>query len=413
MTSFDTDPFPGRPKLLLIANGYSSHLHDWVDLLKDARFNIRVFAVPHTFPPYDWPVKTYITGLSHTAAIPESDTRQRMYPIVPKKTDPTWLPKTLKYRHLARGSSPEQWLAEIVRAWQPDIIQTLSISPASKFYYEAYKRFNLKGIGKWMLMIYGGTDIELERVHPKHSQYFREIITAADYVFGDTEHCIIAARDLGLSEAQIPRYYKFPGAGGVNVDEIVAQWRDNPPSKRRMLLWPKAYDGYYVISHAVFEALTLCWDDIQPCELVIPGMKEYAGMWFYKLPERIRDATQIPAHMSHDEFRALMLKARVMLAPSLLDGLPNVLPDAMASGAFPIVSPIDHLQEFMKDEENTLFAHNLYPQQIADAITRAMNDDALVDSAAQNNIEVVRRIADRDTIRQQVVQIYEEVAQKL
>lgn len=411
MTPFDIDPYPGRPKLLIIATGYSSHLHDWVDLIQDAHFNIRVFSVPHTAPPESWPVRTYITGLSHTAAIPESDTRRRMVPIVPKKTDPTWLPKSLKYRRLARSSSPEKWLAEIIHEWKPDIIQTLSISPASKFFYEAFKQYNLKGIGKWMLMIYGGTDIELERVHPVHSKYFREIITSADYVFGDTEHCIIAARDLGLRDEQIPAYYKFPGAGGVNVDEIVAKWRDNPPSKRRMLLWPKAYDGYYVISHAVFEALTLCWDDIQPCELVIPGMKEYAGMWFYKLPERIRSVAQIPPHLSHDEFRDLMLRARVMLAPSLLDGLPNVLPDAMASGAVPIMSPLDHFEPFLKDGENTVFAHNLYPQQIADAITRVMNDDALADRIAQNNIAVVKRIADRDTIRQQVIQIYEDAIQ--
>jgi hypothetical protein len=36
-----------------------------------------------------------------------------------------------------------------------------------------------------------------------------------------------------------------------------------------------------------------------------------------------------------------MARSRVMLAPSLVDGIPNSLYAAMACGAFPIVSPLD------------------------------------------------------------------------
>jgi uncharacterized protein (DUF2336 family) len=86
--------------------------------------------------------------------------------------------------------------------------------------------------------------------------------------------------------------------------------------------------------------------------------------------------------------------------------------DAMSCGAFPIVSPVSDLKEVLEAEKNTLFAHNLYPQEIADAITRAMNDNALVDSAAQNNLTLVRRIANREDVRQKLIENYEIVARE-
>jgi glycosyltransferase involved in cell wall biosynthesis len=84
----------------------------------------------------------------------------------------------------------------------------------------------------------------------------------------------------------------------------------------------------------------------------------------------------------------------------------------MACGAFPILSPIETVTSVVKNEENVLFARNLYPNEIADALARAMTDDALVDAAAERNLELVRRIASRDVIRPRVIEFYEELATK-
>ena len=105
-----------------------------------------------------------------------------------------------------------------------------------------------------------------------------------------------------------------------------------------------------------------------------------------------------------------MTTARVMLAPALTDGVPNSMYEAMACGAFPIVSPLETIFPVAKHEENVLFARNLYPHEIAEALTRAMTDDALVESAAQKNIELVSRVAGRDQIRPRVIEFYEKLA---
>jgi glycosyltransferase involved in cell wall biosynthesis len=106
----------------------------------------------------------------------------------------------------------------------------------------------------------------------------------------------------------------------------------------------------------------------------------------------------------------MMPEARVLLAPSLVDGTPNSMLEAMACGTFPIVSPLETIRHFVEHERNVLFARNLYPQEIADALVRAMSDDELVDAAAENNLELVRRFANRAQIRQRVIGLYEELA---
>ena len=82
-----------------------------------------------------------------------------------------------------------------------------------------------------------------------------------------------------------------------------------------------------------------------------------------------------------------------MLAPSLVDGTPNSMFEAMAAGALPIVSPLETIRAIVEDARNVLFAGNLYPDEIAEALVRAMTDDSFVDEASTVNLDLVRRLA--------------------
>lgn len=129
-------------------------------------------------------------------------------------------------------------------------------------------------------------------------------------------------------------------------------------------------------------------------------------MWFQTLPDDIRNSCYIEDRIPRDKLLELMSISRVMLAPSLSDGIPNTLYEAMAAGAFPVVSPLDTIKCVVSDEVNALFARNLYPDEIADALDRSMNDDELVDCGAKNSFELVREIADRESIKRNVSDYY-------
>jgi glycosyltransferase involved in cell wall biosynthesis len=159
-----------------------------------------------------------------------------------------------------------------------------------------------------------------------------------------------------------------------------------------------------------FEALKLCWERIQPCEVHLLSMTDESFMWFWTLPENIRRSCHANRRVPRAQVLDLMPRARVMLATALTDGVPNSMYEAMAAGAFPIVSPLATIQPVVKNEENVLFARDLYPHEIAAALERAMTDDALVTTAAANNLELVLRVAGRETIRPRVIEYYEKLA---
>jgi glycosyltransferase involved in cell wall biosynthesis len=154
----------------------------------------------------------------------------------------------------------------------------------------------------------------------------------------------------------------------------------------------------------------MVWDQIEPCEIymlvmTVPGTR----MWYRALPEKIRRHCHVEDRIPRQELMELLLRSRVMLAPSLVDGIPNSMLEAFAAGAFPIVSPLETISGVVKHEDNVLFARNLYPNEVADAILRAMTDDALVDRAADRNLELVRSIADRSIISPRVIRYYESL----
>jgi glycosyltransferase involved in cell wall biosynthesis len=93
-----------------------------------------------------------------------------------------------------------------------------------------------------------------------------------------------------------------------------------------------------------------------------------------------------------------------------MDGVPNVLYEAMACGAVPIVSPLPSITPVVQDGANVLFARNLHVQEITDAIVRAMTDDALADAIAHRNLQHVRQLADRARIGEAVAERYKEIA---
>ncbi len=404
---FESDSFPGKPRILFVGLGENSHTQSWIDLLERAPFNVRLFAMPTGIPPGDWDTPTYITAY----------TPARMNPRTRKSLYPEWQGGQLTKRAMARlilGNNSaeilrERWLANIIRRWQPDIVHTLGIEQGGEIYLQVRRKFGLEGIGKWVLQTRGGSDLALTHLDPERSKTLADVLQSCDQLISDNEENFRIARQLGVREDQFAPIAPVPGTGGIDIDSLRKKW-DGEPSSRRSIVCPKAYDSPWGKILPTFEALKLCWEKIQPCEIHMLSMNSESRTWFWSLPESIRRSSHPRERVPRAEVLKLLLSARVMLAPSLIDGVPNSMYEAMAAGAFPIVSPLDTLRPIVEHERNVLFARNLYPHGIAEALTRAMTDNALVDAAAKRNLALVRRIADRTEIRQRVVGFYEELA---
>jgi glycosyltransferase involved in cell wall biosynthesis len=376
-------------------------------LLDDAELNVRLFALPSGLPPHEWHVRTYVTANK------------------PDRLDPRWrrrlLPRSRTGQRVRKAitlgllgsfiEQQERWLASIINRWKPHVIHTFGLDPTGDFYLRVLQGRRLRWRAKWVAQIRGGPDLALRRLFPEHASRIRSILGEADQVVADNPLNLEYACALGMSDEKVQGLGVVSGVGGIDVDRLADAWPGPPSTRQRLILIPKAYEGMQNKTLPILEALRLAWDWIQPCEVHLLATIAETETWFQTLPQGIRDACRTSRRVPRHEVLDRMLQARVMLAPSLIDGTPNVMFEAMAAGAFPILSPLETITPLMENEQNVLFARNLYPSEIAEALVRAMGDDALVDRAAERNLELVRRIADRKTIKPRVVAFYQQLAE--
>jgi len=437
--NFEQDEFPDRPKILFVGFPESSHTHSWIDLIADAEFNVRLFALPSSNPPNDWPVKTYLTVPGTTRV--NSSNRKYIFPPPDNSisalssigysalqhnsiNSKPWLTKMLanginlldtidRYKH---PKSAEAALAHVITEWKPDIIHTLGFDSASYFYLRTRKEYNLDGYGRWVAQARGGPDLALQRFSPEFKDLIEEVLQTCHHFIADNQPNYDYALSAGVTKEKIlnPGMGIVSGAGGIDLQNLRNKWSLLPSQRERLIVWPKAYETYTAKAMPVFEAILKVWEKIQPCRIemlwmVQPDIK----IWYEKLfPDQIKGSCSIFGRLSRDETLTRMSKARIMLAPSLSDGIPNTMMEAMALGTTPIVSPLETIVPVVNNNENVVFARNLYPDDIAEALVRLMNNDELVDHLAKNNLSLIKEIADRDQVKQRALIFYNAVASK-
>jgi glycosyltransferase involved in cell wall biosynthesis len=407
--SLEKDTYPGKPKILFIGLAQSSHTQAWIDLLEGSQFNVRLFAMPAGggLPPSDWQVRTYISGTNFG-----KNTATRQYAGL------QGLFRTIYNRVAKRVGRPSLtsnvWLADVIKKWKPDIIHTLGLfdEQGGQFFLEARQKFRLESYGKWVLQLRGGSDLALRRHNPELGRIIQLALSECDQIICDNRTNIKYAAELGISPDKFASLVPLPGAGGLDLSAEVSQEMVLPSKRERIILWPKAYESQWSKALPVLEAIQTAWERIMPCEIYMLAVSPDIYDWYLSMPESIRKFCHIAERIPRQEVLSLMKQARILLAPSLIDGVPNSLYEAMAYGAFPIVSPLETIVPVVNQPENVLFARNLYPAEIADALIAAMNDDALVDRAAESNLNLVRTIANRQIIRTNIVNYYEQLAQK-
>ncbi len=394
--SFKTDPYPGKPKILFIGWPNSPHTVSWINLLENAPLNIRLFGLP-TLPPENWKVRTYLTAVQ-SEYNPRTVYDPGLRKILRTKFHDRYNLLTQLIPFMPRLWSDEKALAGVIKSWQPDVIHTLGFDPASYFYLRTRQEFGLEKIGRWVAQARGGPDLYLNRFDPGLFQNIENVIHNCDYFIADNPWNYEYARSLGLSENKLTEFGMVSGTGGMEINSLRSAWQDPPSRRKRIIYMPKAYDNQAVKGLSAMEGIRLAWPQIKPCKIILDWVVQpEMQMWIraclgQEIMESVEINPRLPREMSLDHSR----QARVMYAPSVLDGIPNSMLEAMCCGSFPIISPLESVQGIVEDGKHVLFARNLYPEELAQALIRAMKDDNLVDSAAVINLELVRQISNRE-----------------
>lgn len=296
---------------------------------------------------------------------------------------------------------------EIVAAARPDLVHALRIP-----FEGMLAAFTPPEIP--LIVSIWGNDLTL---HAGGSHWMaaatRRTLVRADALAAD------AARDLRLAAnwGFDPRKPSLlvPGNGGIDLDEIQAlRARAHPlddaiPAGVPLVINPRGFRPGSLRNDVFFQSIPLVLDRHPGVRFVCPGMaaQPEALDWIERL--KIREAVQLLPTLPQAQLWELFLRADAFVSPSVHDGTPNSLLEAMACGCLPIVGDIESMREWITPGVNGLLVDSSRAQSLAEAVLLALKNPTLRRTAAERNQQIISERADLNKVRLQVVEFYNSI----
>lgn len=376
-------------KILFISLAHSSHTISWINLFDEKNVDYFLFGVDGTYTDYFPSTRVY--RYQETAL-------ERRIRLIKSKL------RLINNEESYLENCELSYLKKLILRIRPNIIHTLGFEPAGYDFLKIFSQLKRSHDFSWVHTARGGPEMVFNKTN--NFERIKRILINCDFFIADNYQNYQYALEIGLKEEK--KFERLvPGTGGIDLELI--KRRKIPTINSRVIIFPKAYECIVSKALPVFEALKNCWDEIQPCTVIFTAVSEETRIWLSELPSYMRASFVIYDRVPREKLLDLYLEARVLIAPSLLDGIPNVLYEAMATGVVPIVSPIETLIDIFKNEENVIYARNLYINEIQEAITILMNDDLLVDKIVRNNLLMVKELADKSLIQDEFIKFYNRI----
>lgn len=385
-------------RILFCLDGHSTHAQEWMRLLEGTDWEVHAF-VGGAVPP------CRIDATFHTLdAKAENPAGNRLQPFWPFRRGVT---RVCRIRFGGGPDVESKRFAALARRLRPAIVHSLRLQNES--YVVAGALSAVREIGAPWIVSLWGSDLSHFGRRPSHAAIIRDVMTSCDCITADCARDLRLSLEHGAARGQLFFDHLIPGNGGVDLERIRAHVSIGDPAARRTLLFPHARTDRFRRFDRVIEAVDRVADSLGDVELVFLGVDDESRAQLRTLSGGLGDRCRICGRVSRDEVFGWLGRSRAMVRPSLSDGTPNVMLEAMVAGALPVMSPHESVREWIEDGRNGLLVDNEDTDALANAIRRAARDDVLVRGAAGHNPTLVAERADRRRIREQVLAMYDEL----
>ena len=385
-------------RILFVAMPHSVHTARWISQIADLQHELHLFpsteAAPH---PSLKRVRLHCVGIGFR-------TISRVVNILKRKRASRRIPLFALFTALFDRSV---YLKKVIKRVKPDIIHSLEIQHAGYLTFAARKR--LGGRFPTWIVTNWGSDIYFFGRLAEHRNKIKSVLAACDYYSCECQRDVKLAEDMGLKGEILP---VLPNTGGFDLKHAYKLRRKGLTSSRRLILL-KGYQHWSGRALVGLRSIELCRQELQGYHVAI-----YSANNDVKIAaELVSQLTGIPIDIifpnSYDEMLNFFGNARVYIGLGISDGISTSLLEAMIMGAFPIQSGTSCADEWIENGKTGLIVPPEDPEIIAAAIRRAVTDDALVNSAAEENMRGATERLDRSIIQPQVIAMYEKIAAKI
>jgi hypothetical protein len=295
-------------------------------------------------------------------------------------------------------------LAALVRRFRPDVVHSLEIQHAGYLTLAAKKL--LGGDFPPWLVTNWGSDIYLFRRFPEHEHQIRETLASCDAYTCECARDVGQAADMGFTGRV---FGPAPCAGGYDLPRAAALRQGRPSARRLVML--KGYHGWAGRALVALEALGRLPDLLKGYRLCVYSAVPEVATAARALAARTGLPVEIlTRRRPHEEQLRRHGAARLSIGLSISDGASVSFLEALLMGSFPIQSWTSCAGEWIRDGKTGILVPPEDVEAVAAAIRTALEDDDLVDRAADENWRTAERRLDAGPLREAAASMYMALA---
>jgi glycosyltransferase involved in cell wall biosynthesis len=301
-----------------------------------------------------------------------------------------------------------RFLKDKINSINPDLIHTLETQYAGYLLLDVRKRyFSNIPFPKWWHTNWG-SDFYLFSNFPSHKEKIINLLKFINYYSCESARDNLIAKKLGYLGEAVSTY---PNTGGFDIDFLKNLVEKSPITSHRKIIMVKGYQGWAGRSLFILAALQKIHLLLKEYEIKIfsnprgEDVKIASELLKYKYNLNI----EILPKLSHNEMLTYFSKSRLYIGSSISDGISTSFLESLATGCFPLQSNTSSAEEWAEHGVNALFFDPEDPNDIANCIEQAINNEKLLDSAALINYEITKNRLDNNILLEMTNQTYNNI----
>jgi hypothetical protein len=396
-------------KVLFVVDGRSPIALNWIRYFVEQKHEVCLASIYPCQPDLDL-ASLNIIPVAFSGAVEAGEqgntgpgVKSRLLKAIASPKIRTWLRQRFVPRSLPKAADQ---LGSLISELQPDIVHAMRIPYEGMLAAIACSELSTPRI-PLLVSIWGNdftlhapathqmtrlTRFTMEQTDGLHTDCYRDQSLAQEWGFNPNKPAVV-----------------LPGGGGIQLDIFrLPSLTERSEESTQVVINPRGLRAY-VRNDTFFKSVPLVLHKKPQVRFICPTMAgaAEAERWVNELG--IRHAIKLLPHQSRQEMAELFRRAQVVVSPSIHDGTPNTLLEALACGCFPVVGDIEPLREWITQGKNGFLVDPTNPQALADGIINALQKTELRAQAQRINSRLISERAEYQHSMEQAAKFYKSL----